>query len=134
MLADPSLVPNAIDEILRFSPSIVAWRRRANTETEVGGVTLPAQANLLLLMGSANRDEAVFEDGERLEVTRENARAHLSLGFGIHYCLGAQLAKLQMSIVLETLPRRLPNLQLKPEQSFAFVPNASFRTPHALLA
>jgi cytochrome P450 len=132
--ADQSLVPNAIDEVLRFTPSIVAWRRRANVDAEVAGIKLPAKTNLLLLLGSGNRDEAVFEDPERFDVRRKNARTHLSLGYGIHYCLGAQLAKLQMSIVLETLPRRLPNLRLKPKQEFTFVPNASFRTPRALLA
>jgi cytochrome P450 len=112
----------------------VAWRRRTKKETTVGGVPLPAEADLLLLLGSGNRDEAVFEDPDRFDITRKNARAHLSLGYGIHYCLGAQLAKLQMSIVIETLPRRIPDLQLRPYQAFVFVPNASFRTPRALLA
>jgi cytochrome P450 len=100
----------------------------------VGGVDLPEKTNLLLLLGSGNRDDAVFEDPERFDVRRKNARAHLSLGYGIHYCLGAQLAKLQMAIVLETLPQRLTGLRLKPGQAFTFVPNASFRTPRARLA
>jgi cytochrome P450 len=134
ILADPALIPNALDEILRYTPSIVAWRRRVNAEAEIGGVKLPEKANLLMLMGSANRDETVFEDGERFDIRRKNARVHLSLGYGIHYCLGAQLAKLQTAIVLETMPQRLPNLRLKPDQAFTFAPNASFRTPRALLA
>ena len=131
---DHKLAANAIEEVLRFSPSIVAWRRRTKKETNVGDVPLPTEANLLLLLGSGNRDEAVFEDPDRFHITRKNARAHLSLGYGIHYCLGAQLAKLQMSIVIETLPRRIPDLRLKPHQAFAFVPNSSFRMPRALLA
>ena len=133
---DPSLVPNAIDEILRFTPSIVAWRRRvgSSSETSIGGVQLPAKANLLLLLGSGNRDEAVFDDPERFDIRRRNARTHLSLGYGIHYCLGGQLAKLQMAIALELLPQRLAKLRLKPGQSFSFAPNTSFRTPRALLA
>jgi hypothetical protein len=134
VIADRSLIPNAIDEILRFTPSIVAWRRRVKAQASVGGVDLPEKTNLLLLLGSGNRDDAIFEDPERFDIRRKNARAHLSLGYGIHYCLGAQLAKLQMAIVLETLPQRLPNLRLKPGQAFTFVPNASFRTPRALLA
>ena len=134
VVADRHLVANAIDEILRFTPSIVAWRRRVKAEATIAGINLLEQSNLLLLLGSGNRDEAVFEDSDRFDVRRKNARAHLSLGYGIHYCLGAQLAKLQMSIVLETLPQRLRNLRLKPNQTFAFVPNASFRTPRALFA
>jgi cytochrome P450 len=134
VIADRSLIPNAIDEVLRFTPSIVAWRRRVKAPANVGGVDLTEKANLLLLLGSGNRDDAVFEDPERFDVRRKNARAHLSLGYGIHYCLGAQLAKLQMTIVLETLPQRLASLRLKPGQAFTFVPNASFRTPRALLA
>jgi cytochrome P450 len=134
VVADRYLVANAIDEILRFTPSIVAWRRRVRAEATIAGINLPEQSNLLLLLGSGNRDEAVFEDSDRFDVRRKNARAHLSLGYGIHYCLGAQLAKLQMSIVLETLPQRLRNLRLKPNQTFAFAPNASFRTPRALFA
>jgi cytochrome P450 len=132
--ADPALVPNAIEEILRFTPSIVAWRRRVGIASSVGGVDLPEKANLLLLLGSGNRDEAVFEDPERFDVMRRNARAHLSMGYGIHHCLGAQLAKLQMAIALEAIPQRLANLRLKAGQTFTFAPNTSFRTPHALLA
>ena len=132
--ADRNLVPNALEEILRFTPSIVAWRRRVKAEASVGGVKLPDETNLLLLLGSANRDEAIFEDPDRFDIRRKNARTHLSLGYGIHYCLGAQLAKLQMSIVLDTMPRRLPNLRIKPGQAFTFVPNASFRSPRALFA
>jgi cytochrome P450 len=132
--ADPALVPNAIEEILRFTPSIVAWRRRVGGAASVGGVDLPEKANLLLLLGSGNRDEAVFEDPDRFDVTRTNARAHLSMGYGIHHCLGAQLAKLQMAIALEAIPRRLHGLRLKAGQTFSFAPNTSFRTPHALLA
>jgi cytochrome P450 len=132
--ADRSLIPNAIEEILRFTPSIVAWRRRVSSETVIAGIELPPQANLLLLLGSGNRDEAVFEEPEHFDIRRKNARAHLSLGYGIHYCLGAQLAKLQMSVVLETIPLRLPKLRLKGGQAFRFVPNTSFRTPQTLLA
>ena len=134
VIADGALVANALDEILRFTPSIVAWRRRVKEKTNVAGVALPEEANLLLLLGSANRDEAVFDDPDRFDVRRANARAHLAFGYGIHYCLGAQLAKLQMTIALEVIPQRLTGLRLKPDQAFTFAPNASFRSPRALLA
>lgn len=132
--ADAFLVPNAIEEILRFTPSIVAWRRCVGMATRLSGVDLPEKANLLILFGSGNRDEVVFEEPDRFDVARRNARAHLSFGYGIHHCLGAQLAKLQMAIALEVIPPRLRNLRLKHEQTFSFVPNTSFRTPRALLA
>ncbi len=61
LVDDPSLIPNAVDECLRFSPSVIVWRRRALADAEVGGVKIPKGSNLLLLLGSANRDEAVFK-------------------------------------------------------------------------
>ncbi|MFN4145313.1 MAG: cytochrome P450 [Runella sp.] len=129
---DKSLIPNAIEEILRFSPSIVSWRRKSLEEAEIGGVKIPAGANILLVMGSGNRDEANFENGETFDIERENAKEHLSFGYGIHFCLGSPLAKLEAKIVLEELTERLPNLTLKPGQTFAFAPNTSFRAPVAL--
>ena len=98
---DPSLIPGAIDETLRYSPSIVGWRRKALADAEIGGVPIPAGSNILLLMGSANRDTTVFDEPEVFDITRVNARNHLSFGFGIHYCLGNLLAKLQDKIVVE---------------------------------
>lgn len=98
---DNSVIPAAIDEVLRFSPSIVAWRRKAVIDTEIGGVPIPAGSNVLLVMGSANRDESVFAEPDLFDIARKNARSHLSFGFGIHYCLGNLLAKLQVRVVLE---------------------------------
>ncbi|MCX5496069.1 cytochrome P450 [Kaistia dalseonensis] len=130
---NPALIANAIEEVLRFSPSIVAWRRRAKADATVGGVPIPEGSNLLLVMGSGNRDEDVFANGEVFDIRRTNARNHISFGYGIHFCLGFQLAKLETGIALEALARRLPNLRLKP-QEMAFVRNISFRVPTAVLA
>ena len=93
--ADPALIPNAVEEMLRYMPSVVGWRRKARTAATVGGVDLPAGAEILMITGSANRDEGHFPAGEKLDITRENARTHLSFGYGIHYCLGFQLAKME---------------------------------------
>lgn len=112
LAADPALVPNAIEEVLRVSPSLTAWRRLALKDTEVGGVPVPAGAHLLLLMGSANRDEEVFPDAGTVDVTRPNAREHLAFGYGIHYCLGNRLAKLESQIVLTEVLARVPQLRL----------------------
>ena len=130
---DPSLIANAIEEVLRFSPSIVAWRRRAKADAIVGGVAIPEGSDLVLVMGSGNRDEEVFGDGEAFDIRRANARNHISFGYGIHFCLGFQLAKLETSIALEALSRRLPGLRLQPQET-AFVRNISFRVPNAVLA
>ncbi|MDO5744612.1 MAG: cytochrome P450, partial [Micrococcaceae bacterium] len=95
LVENPKLIPAAIDEVLRYSGSIVGWRRKALKDTEIAGVKIPKDAGILLLMGAANRDENRFEDPESFDITRPNAREHLSFGFGIHYCLGNMLAKLQ---------------------------------------
>ncbi|TAE27151.1 MAG: cytochrome P450 [Cytophagales bacterium] len=130
--ANPALIPNAVEEILRYSPSIVSWRRKSLEASEIGGMSIPAGANLLLVMGSGNRDDAQFDEGDTFNIERPNAKEHLSMGFGIHFCLGAPLAKLESKVVLEELTRTIPNLHIKPDQLFQFAPNTSFRAPVAL--
>lgn len=132
IVEDPPLIPAAIDEVLRYSGSIVAWRRKALKDAEVGGVAIPAGAELLLVMGSANRDEAKFPGGDTLDIERPNAREHLSFGFGIHVCLGNMLAKLQARIALEELVRLAPNLKLVDPEGIDFLHNLSFRVPTAV--
>ena len=112
LCAEPGLIPNAVEEILRFGTPLLAFPRLAVRDTEVGGRRIPAGARVLLLLASGNRDETVFREGERLDIERENARDHLSFGHGPHFCLGAPLARLEMRIVLEELTRRLPHLRL----------------------
>jgi len=131
---DPTLIPNAIEEILRLDSSVVAWRRRTTQAVEVGGVRVPADANLLLLLASANRDPDVFEEPDRFDIRRRNASDHLSFGHGPHFCLGAPLGKLEARVVLEELSTRLPNLRLVAGQTLRFQPNVSFRGPVSLLA
>jgi cytochrome P450 len=129
LVADPSRIPAAMDEILRYSGSIVAWRRRATRDAEIGGVAIPEGANILLVMGSANRDEEVFADPDTFDIGRENARSHLSFGFGIHYCLGNMLAKLQNRIMLEETAATVPSLRLADGADIDFRHNLSFRVP-----
>ena len=132
LVDDPDLIPAAIDETLRFSGSILGWRRRATRDTEIGGVAIPAGANVLLLMGSANRDRDVFADPETFDIDRPNARTHLSFGFGIHYCLGNLLAKLQDRIVIEEVLRAVPSLRLLPDEPISYPDNLSFRAPRSV--
>jgi cytochrome P450 len=132
LCADPGRIPNAIEEVLRYDSSVIIWRRRTKAATRIAGVDVPADANLLLLVGSANRDAAMFAEPDRLDIRRANARDHLAFGSGNHVCLGAPLARLEARIVFEELARRLPGLRLAPDQSLAFHPNISFRGPTAL--
>lgn len=132
---DPSLIENAVEEMLRFDTSTIAWRRAANRDVEIRGVEIPEGARLFLLLGSANHDEAVFESPGEFDIHRENAKKHIAFSHGIHFCLGAPLARLEARIALELLTQRLPELRLSPsDQSLDFVANAQFRGPTQLWA
>ena len=112
LCADSGLIPNAIEEILRFGAPLLMSARMATRAAEVGGRHVPAGARIMLLRASGNRDVSVFPGGDRLDIDRENARDHVSFGHGPHFCLGAPLARLQMRIVLEELTGRLPHMKL----------------------
>jgi cytochrome P450 len=131
--ADPSLIPNAVEECLRFSTSVIAWRRETKVAVDVGGVNIPAGEKLLILSGSANRDHAEFEHGDELDIRRKGANRHLGFGFGAHPCMGAPLARLEMQIMLEEISRRLPHMKLIADQTWSYSPNTSFRGPKNLL-
>jgi len=109
--ADPSLIPNAVEELLRYDSSVQITGRVTNAEVEIGGVTLGATENVIALLGAANHDPAQYQDPDRLDVGRANVRP-LSFGGGIHYCLGAQLARLEAELVFTALVERLPNIEL----------------------
>ncbi len=132
IVAEPALIPGAVQEILRYDSSVISWRRKAKREMEIAGVKVPAAAELLLLLGAANRDGEVFDDPERLDITRRNAGRHLSFGTGIHRCLGATLAQMEAKLTLEALSRRLPGMRLAAGQHFDYLPNISFHGPRAV--
>ncbi len=127
--ADPSLIPNTVEEILRCCPPIFTWRRITTRPTTLGGVDLPEGGPLLLVLGSANRDEHCFRDGEAFDIQRENAKDHLTFGHGVKFCLGAPLARLEGRIALEELSRRFPSLRLAPNQTINYLPNMMSRGP-----
>lgn len=131
--ADPSKIPGAVEELLRFTPSVVGWRRKARHAKTIGGVDLPAGAEILMITGSANRDESHFPAGETLDITRDNARSHLSFGYGIHYCLGFQLAKMEAQCLLRQLSVRFPDLRLAPGFNRQYHRNVGFRVPTSVL-
>jgi cytochrome P450 len=130
--ADPALIPNAVEEVLRFDTSVIAWRRITTRPVEIGGVPVPERARLLLSLASADRDPRRFPDPDTFDVRRENVREHLAFGKGIHFCLGAPLARIEVRAVLELLVERAPDLELVPDQEFTFPPNVSFRGPQEL--
>ena len=111
--ANPSLVTNAIEEFLRYDSSVQMTGRVALEDIEdLGGKKIPKGESVLCLLGSANHDEAVYPDRpDRLDITRPNVRP-LSFGGGIHFCLGAQLARIEAEVAISTLLRRLPELKL----------------------
>jgi cytochrome P450 len=131
--ADRALIPAAVEELLRLSAPVFTWKRRLTRSAEVGGVTLPAGTNLLLLLGSANHDERMFSEPDRIDLGRDNASRHLSFGLGIHFCLGAPLARLEAKVVLEELTARFPSLRLRENQTFDFAANTTFRGPSHVL-
>lgn len=130
--ADPSLIPNAVEECLRTASSVVCFRRRTLQDVEIAGVSIPEGANILLAMGSANYDESQYENPTRFDIRRENARTHLSFGNGIHFCLGAPLARLELQIILEELTRRWPNMRLADDALPEMIRTIAFRGPTTL--
>ncbi|MEM9773691.1 MAG: cytochrome P450 [Chloroflexota bacterium] len=130
--ADPTLIPGASEEIIRYDSSVVSWRRVAKKDMVIEEVTIPKDAQILVLLGAANRDEQKFEDGESFDIRRKNARQNLSFGMGNHYCLGAPLARLELIIFLEELSRRIPSMRLVEGQTFTYSKNTSHRGPQSL--
>jgi len=132
VVADRSLIPGAVDETLRFDPSVPAWRRVTTRAVTLGGVDLPAGAKLFLWLAASGRDPLVFSQPDTFDMRRSNAVKTLAFGKGIHYCLGAALGKLEAQLALEALATRFPRLRLVEPQQLTFHPNISFRGPQTL--
>jgi cytochrome P450 len=112
--ADPKLIPAMLEEALRYDAPIQMLPRLATRDLELGGAKLPKEAQILLLFGSANRDEARFPDPDRFDIHRD-AQPHLAFGHGVHFCLGAALARLEARVAFETLFSRCRDLRLGTE-------------------
>jgi cytochrome P450 len=109
--SEPGLVPNAVEELLRYDSPVQRTARITTTEVEIAGHAIAKGAMVVTALGAANRDPAQFPDPDRLDVARKDPR-HISFGFGIHFCLGAPLARVEGQIALGTLLRRAPGLTL----------------------
>jgi cytochrome P450 len=114
--ADRSLVPNAIEEILRYEAPSPVQARYVTRDVELHGTRVPVGSSLLLLNGSANRDEREFEDADRLDVRRRDVH-HLSFGYGVHFCLGASLARLEGCVALEEILARWTEWEIDHERA-----------------
>lgn len=116
LVADPSLIPGAVEECLRWVTPIVSMSRVATRDIDVRGVTIPEGYQVLMMYPSANRDETVFEDPMRFDLHRD-PNPHIAFGFGPHFCLGSSLARLEIKVVLEELVKRIPTLHIADEDA-----------------
>lgn len=132
LCANPQLISPAMEECLRHSGSIGSWRRRAMRDVEIEGVSIPAGARLLLVVNSANHDPRQFADPDLFDIRRDNAVEHLTFGFGAHQCLGKNIGRMEMQIIVDELARRLPHMRLA-QQKFEYVHNLAFRGPRNLI-
>lgn len=133
LVADPTLVPRAVEEMLRFGSPILAFLRTATRDTELRGTKIAEGDRLFLLYASANRDERVFgEDAESFRIARD-AAGHVAFGFGEHFCLGAALARLEARIAFEEILRRWRRIDLagQPEAQPSLLVRGLFRLPVA---
>ncbi|WP_176737224.1 cytochrome P450 [Micromonospora citrea] len=130
--ADPQCVPAFLTETLRFAPAIDGWLRVTRRPVTLGGVTVPAGARCLLLIGAANRDPAVFARPEQFDPRRPDADGHVSFGHGPHFCIGAALARLEAQVALTRLAEAIPGLRLAAGHRRSYKANVAFRAHRSL--
>ncbi|MDR3656274.1 MAG: cytochrome P450 [Mycobacterium sp.] len=129
--ADRSLLPQAIEEGVRWEPPLLTITRVATCDTELGGVPIPAGSTVMPMLGAANRQEDRYSDPDAFDIFRP-ARAHLGWGHGVHVCLGMHLARLEMRTAVNLLLDRLPNLRLDPDGDDPHIRGQVFRSPTSL--
>jgi cytochrome P450 len=134
IIDEPALIPNAVEEILRFDGPVLNHRRVAKVDTTIGDVDIPAGSRIMMCFAAADHDPAHFgEDADEFRVDRSEAELHLAFGKGAHLCLGAALGRLETQITLELLTRMTPGMELVPDQELQYSPNALFRGLRSLL-
>jgi cytochrome P450 len=111
MADDPAVIPGAVEELLRFEAPSPVQGRWTTRDVELHGTVVPKDSKVLLLTGSAGRDERRYPDADRFDITRDQT-SHVSFGFGIHFCLGAALARLEGRIGLEETLARFPEWEV----------------------
>jgi cytochrome P450 len=126
LVDDPSLIPNAVEELLRYEPPAPHVGRYVATSVECHGTTVPEGSAMLLLVGAANRDERRYPGGDRFDIHREIGQ-HLTFGYGAHYCLGAALARMEARVALEEVLRRFPEWDVDWSQEPHLAPTSTVR-------
>lgn len=111
LVDDISLLPNAVEEMLRHQPAVIQFRRTAMEDVEVSGQQIKKGDKIIMFYPSANRDEALFDDSDRFDITRLNADQHRAFGIGEHFCLGSHLARLELNVIFREIIQRLRNPQ-----------------------
>lgn len=129
--ADRSLLPQAIEEAVRWEPPLLTITRVATRDTELGGVRIPAGATVMPMLGAANRQEDRYPDPDRFDIHRA-PKANLGWGHGVHVCLGMHLARLEMRTAVNLLLDRLPNLRMDPDAEDPHIRGQVFRSPTSL--
>jgi cytochrome P450 len=129
--SDRSLIPQAIEEAVRWEAPLLVITRVATRDTELAGVPIPAGSAVMPMLGAANRDEGRYPDPDRFDIFRK-ALPPISWGHGVHLCLGMHLARLEMRVALELLLDRLPGLRLDPEGDDPHIRGQVFRSPTSL--
>lgn len=114
VVADPTLWPNVVEEVLRLDPPVLLTARMAQRDTSLAGTTVRAGSMVTAVLGGANRDPEVFADPTTFDVARTNARDHIAFSSGRHHCLGAQLARMEGDVGLRAIWERFPDLRLEP--------------------
>jgi len=131
--ANRKLIPNMLEEAMRFESPLQFMPRVTLEDAEIDGVSIPAGSELLLIYASGNRDDAMFPDADRFDIHRKNVRRHLGFGLGPHFCLGAPLARLEGVISYESLFNRMDNIALaEGEDNFGHIASAFNRGPREL--
>ncbi|MDT5010693.1 MAG: hypothetical protein QOH57_2310 [Mycobacterium sp.] len=128
---DRSLLPQAIEEAVRWEPPLLTITRVANRDTELGGVAIPAGSSVMPMLGSANRQDDRFSDPNRFDIFRDG-KPNIGWGHGVHVCLGMHLARLEMRVALNLLFDRLPNLRMDPQADDPHIRGQVFRSPTSL--
>ena len=130
LVADPALIPDAMEESLRFNTSAQRFKRTVMVDTQLHGQTMRAGDPVMLAYGSANRDERMFPDPDTYDIARK-PRRHVGFGGGVHSCLGAMLARVACQVVFEELLKAVPEFT-RVDEKLSWVPSSNFRSPQVL--